>query len=107
VLGEVAARIQGSIRHTDLLVRWENDRFLLLCRGVDLVGAGALAKRIESAVTHPHLRFAHRPIPIDLAMAFVVAPQSRFRNADGFFAATSTALNRAKQAGRRGHIRIE
>jgi diguanylate cyclase (GGDEF)-like protein len=50
VLIEMAHRLSTSIRHSDVLVRWGGEEFLIVSRYTDRGEAGLLAQRVLSAV---------------------------------------------------------
>lgn len=53
VLREIAVRLEGALRPTDVLARIGGDEFGALCLGVDEDEARQLAKAAASAVTPP------------------------------------------------------
>jgi len=50
VLVEMARRLSSSIRHSDVLVRWGGEEFLIVSRYTDRVEADLLAQRVLAAV---------------------------------------------------------
>jgi diguanylate cyclase (GGDEF)-like protein len=50
VLVEMAQRLSSSIRHSDVLVRWGGEEFLIVSRYTDRANAEWLAQRVLSAV---------------------------------------------------------
>jgi diguanylate cyclase (GGDEF)-like protein len=50
VLLEIARRISSAIRHSDVLIRWGGDEFLVVSRYTDRDEAAHLAKRVLSAL---------------------------------------------------------
>ena len=50
VLLEMARRLSSSIRHSDVLVRWGGEEFLIVSRYTDRSEAELLAQRVLSAV---------------------------------------------------------
>jgi len=50
VLVEMARRLSSSIRHSDVLVRWGGEEFLIVSRYTDRNEAGLLAQRVLAAV---------------------------------------------------------
>ena len=57
VLQEVADRIRGTTRQGDLVARVGGDEFVIVCPGLDDVGAEALADRLRDAL--------HTPVVVD------------------------------------------
>ncbi len=50
VLVETARRLTDSLRHSDLLIRWGGEEFLILCREADRAQGQIVAERILNAV---------------------------------------------------------
>ena len=50
VLVEMARRLSSSIRHSDVLVRWGGEEFLIVSRYTDRSRGGMLAQRVLAAV---------------------------------------------------------
>ena len=50
VLVEMARRLSSSVRHSDVLVRWGGEEFLIVSRYTDRGEAELLAQRVLSAV---------------------------------------------------------
>jgi diguanylate cyclase (GGDEF)-like protein len=46
LLVQIAERLQKILRHSDTLVRWGGEEFLIVCKSADRVGADVLAHRI-------------------------------------------------------------
>ena len=69
---EVARRLEGALRATDLMANGEDGAFLLLLPQTDALGAGVLCQRIRSALDAlwegreaPAHRFATATFPVD------------------------------------------
>jgi len=56
VLVEMARRLSSSIRHSDVLVRWGGEEFMIVSRYTDRTEAELLAKRVLSAVADSPFR---------------------------------------------------
>jgi diguanylate cyclase (GGDEF)-like protein len=54
VLSEIARRISSAIRHSDVLIRWGGDEFLVVSRYTDREEARHLAERVLSAIASEH-----------------------------------------------------
>jgi diguanylate cyclase (GGDEF)-like protein len=104
VLVEISHRMAGMIRETDTIARWGGEEFLLVCPGLDRVGAAALAEKLRIAVERAELLPQDRPdspSPIGTA-SFGVAvwhpgddPDSLIRRADsGLYTAKRQGRNR-------------
>ena len=73
---EVARRLEGALRATDLMANGEDGAFLLLLPQTDALGAGVLAQRIRAALDAlwegreaPAHRFATATFPVDGSQA--------------------------------------
>ena len=54
VLGAVAARIRGTVRPSDVVVRWGGDEFVVLCaEPTSADDASGIARRVIEEVNHP------------------------------------------------------
>lgn len=106
VLVEMARRISSSIRHSDVLVRWGGEEFLIVSRYTDRTEAELLARRVLSAVADApfHLGTSdetiHRTCSLGWA-AFPWFPESpRSVTYEEVLTLADRGLNRAKQSGR-------
>jgi diguanylate cyclase (GGDEF)-like protein len=100
VLQQLAQRIQGVIRETDLLFRWGGEEFVILLSHTAPDDAFSLAERVRAAI-------ADRPFPAsDLAAVTVTASlgtsgATRYPVApDELLTRADAACYRAKQQGR-------
>src|SRR5579859_3306658 len=59
VLIEMAQRLSSSIRHSDVLVRWGGEEFLIVSRYTDRTNAEWLAQRVLSAVADKPFSVGH------------------------------------------------
>jgi len=95
VLVEVAERVRGLIRESDMLFRWGGEEFLIISPESDAMGAGGLAEK---------LRIAIQATPIDVAgtvtASFGVAERAEGESKDQWFQRVDQAMYRAKNSGR-------
>ena len=106
VLIEMARRLSSSIRHSDVLVRWGGEEFLIVSRYTDRNEAELLAQRVLAAVADtpfvvgPAGETMHRTCSMGWA-AFPWFPENaRVVSYEEVLTLADRGLNRAKQAGR-------
>jgi len=106
VLQEMARRLSSSIRHSDVLVRWGGEEFLIVSRYTDRSEAELLAQRVLSAVADTPFTLSgpeemiSRTCSVGWA-AFPFFPGNpRAVSYGEVLTLADRALNRAKQSGR-------
>jgi len=106
VLIEMARRISSSIRHSDVLVRWGGEEFLIVSRYTDRKEAELLAQRVLAAVADAPFTLGrpeekiHRTCSLGWA-AFPWFPENpRVVNYEEVLSLADRGLHRAKEAGR-------
>lgn len=106
VLVEMARRLSSSIRHSDILVRWGGEEFLIVSRYTDRSEAELLAHRVLSAVadTPFELRGAQETIYRTCSVGWAAFPwfpeDPRAVSYDEVLTLADRGLNRAKQSGK-------
>lgn len=106
VLIEMARRLSSSIRHSDVLVRWGGEEFLIVSRYTDRTEAELLAQRVLSAIadTPFNIGGASQPMFRTCSLgwaAFPWFPQNpRAVSYEEALTVADRALNRAKQSGK-------
>jgi len=106
VLVEMARRLSSSIRHSDVLVRWGGEEFLIVSRYTDRREAELLARRVLSAVADApfSLGSSGKAIHRTCSMGWAAFPwfvnDPKAVSYDEVLTLADRALNRAKQAGR-------
>ena len=110
VLVELARRLSSSIRHSDVLVRWGGEEFLIVSRYTDRNEAELLAQRVLSAVADTPFQVGrsgesiHRTCSLGWA-AFPWFPDNpRALTYDEVLTLADRGLNRAKQAGKNNAV---
>lgn len=105
MLVEMARRLSSAIRHSDALVRWGGDEFLVISRYTDREDSATLAKRVLSLVgQEPFELEGCVSIPCTCSIGWAVFPW--YENAAEAIAYTEVlrladeALYQAKKAGR-------
>jgi diguanylate cyclase (GGDEF)-like protein len=101
VLREVAGRLRGSVRRSDVLARFGGEEFLLLLPETGASGALMVAERIrrELAAAPVHLPPPRPPLFITASIG-VAAWSPELSDAASLFDAADRALYRAKALGR-------
>jgi diguanylate cyclase (GGDEF)-like protein len=106
VLIEMARRLSSSIRHSDVLVRWGGEEFLIVSRYTDRAEADLLAQRVLAAVADMPFSLSdsgetiYRTCSLGWA-AFPWFPENpRAVSYEEVLTLADRALNRAKQSGR-------
>ena len=106
VLLEMARRISSSIRHSDVLVRWGGEEFLIVSRYTDRNEAELLARRVLSAVADAPFSVGksgetiHRTCSMGWAAFPWFADNPRSVGYEEVLTLADRGLNRAKQSGK-------
>ena len=106
VLVEMARRLSSSIRHSDVLVRWGGEEFLVVSRYTDRTEAELLAQRVLSAVADKpfSLGDSRGSIRRTCSLGWAAFPwfvnDPRAIGYEEVLTLADRALNRAKQSGR-------
>jgi diguanylate cyclase (GGDEF)-like protein len=101
VLQQLAARLRGIIRETDLLFRWGGEEFVILMPHTGPGEAPALGERIRAAVAErPFLASeAHPEVAVTVSLG-VAGTAAWPIDPDGLLGRADAACYRAKEAGR-------
>jgi len=106
VLVEMARRLSSSIRHSDILVRWGGEEFLIVSRYTDRHEAELLARRVLSAVADTPFRLGgsqktiHRTCSLGWAAFPWFTDNPRAVTYEEVLTLADRGLNRAKRSGR-------
>lgn len=73
VLVEIAERLRGVARASDTVARSGGDEFVLVCPGLDVAGAGDMARLVIEAIGEP-LEATHRALRIGASVGIAVTP---------------------------------
>ena len=112
VLIEMARRISSSIRHSDVLVRWGGEEFLIVSRYTDRREAELLAQRVLSAVADAPFTFndpleqIHRTCSLGWAPFPWFAQDPRAVSYEEVLSLADRGLQQAKQTGRNRAVGI-
>jgi len=104
VLRQVAQRIRGASRSSDVSGRYGGEEFILLLPETDTSGAVAVAEKVRSVVAEAPVQ-AQRPeggqvaIPVRVSIG-VATREPAMMEPDALYAAADAALYQAKQSGR-------
>jgi len=106
VLVEMAKRLSSSIRHSDVLVRWGGEEFLIVSRYTDRKEAELLARRVLAAVADTPFRLSgpgqsiYRTCSLGWAAFPWFVENPRAVSYEEVLTLADRGLNRAKQSGR-------
>lgn len=106
VLMEMARRLSSSIRHSDILVRWGGEEFLIVSRYTDRAEAELLAQRVLSAVADTPFQVSESGETIirTCSLGWAAFPWShenpRAVSYEEVLTIADRALSRAKQSGK-------
>jgi diguanylate cyclase (GGDEF)-like protein len=101
VLQQLAARLRGIIRETDLIFRWGGEEFVILLAHTGAGEAPTLGERIRAAVAERSFAGVdpHTPVPVTVSVG--TAGTSVFpADPDALLARADAACYRAKEGGR-------
>jgi predicted signal transduction protein with EAL and GGDEF domain len=97
--GELAQRLEGTLRATDVIGRLDSDRFGIVLAGYDAAQAHRAAERILQAIRSEPFAIANRQIHISASAGIVMYPTHSQTTFD-VITKGEGALLKAKQAGR-------
>ena len=106
VLVEMAQRLSSSIRHSDVLVRWGGEEFLIVSRYTNRADAEWLAQRVLSAVADKQFSLGdsgktiHRTCSLGWAAFPWLQDNPRAVRYEEVLTLADRALHRAKESGR-------
>lgn len=106
VLMEMARRLSSSIRHSDVLVRWGGEEFLIVSRYTDRTEAELLARRVLAAVADtpfqmgPSAETVYRTCSLGWAAFPWFTDNPRAVSYEEVLTLADRGLNRAKQSGK-------
>ena len=101
VLLQLAARLQGTVRETDLLFRWGGEEFVILLGHTGEDDAPKLAERIRSAVASRAFLEGELTPPVHITVSVGTAGTSAYPvEPDALVARADAACYRAKELGR-------
>jgi diguanylate cyclase (GGDEF)-like protein len=106
VLVEMARRLSSSIRHSDVLVRWGGEEFLVVSRYTDRNEGELLAQRVLSAIADTPFPLGasgesiHRSCSVGWAAFPWFASNPRAVSHEEVLTLADRALHQAKQSGR-------
>ena len=99
VIKAVASLLAGSVRETDLPVRFGGEEFVIVLPGARLANARRTAEAIRTAIAELEVTGA-RHEPISVTASFGVAEFPTYATPEALLAAADAALYQAKRAGK-------
>ena len=101
LLQQIAMRLQGVVRETDLIFRWGGEEFIVLLPHTTPAAAGALAERVRLVVAERPFAGAETHPPVSLTVSVGTAGTTVLPiSADVLVTAADQACYRAKRSGR-------
>lgn len=100
ILQQLALRVQGVIRDTDVLFRWGGEEFVLLLAHTSADEAPAIAERVRAAVAERPFAGTGTSSPIALTVSLGTAGTRHVFDAGLLLARADNACYRAKTKGR-------
>jgi len=102
ILSQVASRMQGSIRNTDIIARHGGEEFVILVHKPTDKGLATLSERLRAAVADAPFVFEGRSLSVTCSLGTAIAiPGRRERNiGHRLITSADQALYAAKSAGR-------
>jgi diguanylate cyclase (GGDEF)-like protein len=101
VLQQLAVRLQGIIRETDLVFRWGGEEFVILLPHTAPGEAPALAERIRTAVAERPFAGSDSHAPVSVTVSVGVAGTVAYAvDPDALLSRADAACYRAKEGGR-------
>jgi diguanylate cyclase (GGDEF)-like protein len=99
-LNRVAHTIQESLRATELAVRYESDRLVVILPETDLQTARTVAERLRSKVMYTDIPAPGGRLLPPLTISVGIAQATPEQTVEEFMATVETAVRRAKEMGR-------
>jgi diguanylate cyclase (GGDEF)-like protein len=98
VLKTIAKISQGTLRHTDWIVRWGGEEFLVLLKDCSITQAAQVAEKLRQAIADYSFDLAadHQQVTISVGLGLYQSAES----CDSFLHRIDQALYLAKQSGR-------
>jgi diguanylate cyclase (GGDEF)-like protein len=104
LLVEVADRLSSVVRLADTVARLAGDEFVVVCPGLDELGANALAGRALAALA---ARFQLDGVEVQLSASLGIAHASAGQDPDAVVDAADAAMLEAKRRGRGVHATFD
>ncbi len=100
VLAKLAQVTHSTTRAEDVFGRYGGEEFAILCKGVPLLSAGAMAERLRALVESTEFVFDNREIPVTISLGVAAVPDVNAQNGTELISAADEALYAAKNSGR-------
>ncbi len=100
VLIQIAQAVRTTIRSEDVFARYGGEEFALVLRGIDVVGATALADRLREKIATQTTLTEKGPISVTVSAGCVSFATALDKTPEGLIAAADRRLYAAKHAGR-------
>jgi two-component system cell cycle response regulator len=99
-LATLAQVVSTAIRQEDVFARYGGEEFAVICRGVDLTGAGTFGERIRKMVAGYDFQHTEDALKITVSVGVAAVSELGMRQPLDLIAAADEALYEAKRGGR-------
>jgi two-component system cell cycle response regulator len=100
VLIEIANVVRGTVRSEDVFARYGGEEFALVLRGIDIVGAAAVADRLRERIAALAIPTERAAIKITVSAGCSSLSTNEDKTPEGLIATADKRLYGAKHAGR-------
>lgn len=100
VLVQIANVVRGTVRSEDVFARYGGEEFALVLRGIDSIGAGAVAERLRERIAGLKIATDRGPIAVTVSAGCASLSTTEEKTPEGLIAAADRRLYAAKHAGR-------
>jgi diguanylate cyclase (GGDEF)-like protein len=101
LLQQVAVRLAGSLRSTDLAARFGGDEFAVLLEGISDDSPAALAERLQQALSQPH-QLEDTEAVVSVSIGITIG-NSDYTDTETIMRDADAAMYHAKTHGKRSH----
>jgi two-component system, cell cycle response regulator len=100
VLMEIARAVRATVRSEDVFARYGGEEFALVLRGIDIVGAGAVADRLRERIAGLRIQTDRGPLQVTVSAGCASLASSAEKTPEALIALADKRLYGAKHAGR-------
>jgi diguanylate cyclase (GGDEF)-like protein len=100
VLMQIANVVRNTVRSEDVFARYGGEEFALVLRGIDIVGAGAVAERLRERIAALQIQTERGVLNVTVSAGCSSLSTEAEKTPEGLIAAADRRLYGAKHAGR-------
>jgi diguanylate cyclase (GGDEF)-like protein len=100
VIVQLARRIQWALRNEDVMARYGNEHFAILCRGIPTAGVVKLVERLRTVAKGQKFAFERLSLQVTISLGVATYPELVFANGTELVTAAMGALAQATRGGR-------